>query len=213
MHTSRKKIAKIFPKASKERVKEFYETMNEFADQFAITTETQENFFLAQVLAETGKALSAKRENLNYTPKSLRATFKRYKNNPKWSERDGRTSAHRANQVNIGNVAYAGRIGNGNIASGDGYKFRGGGYFQLTGRANYARMAKVIQRTIGDAVGPENIVSGITEPTMGVLSAMAFWLDNKCYKCKNIDCITKKINRYTDTYQKRKALYKMIAKL
>ena len=213
IHATKEKIAKVFPKASKDRIDEFYNTFSEFAEQFAVTEEVQENFFLAQVLAETGEALNAGRENLNYTPKSLRATFARYRKNPQWSERDGRTSAHKANQVNIGNIAYADRIGNGNIDSGDGYRFRGGGYFQLTGRANYARMASVIQRTTGDAVGPENVEDEITEPTMGVLSALAFWVDNKCFECKDIDCVTRKINRYTHSYEKRKALYLKIAKL
>lgn len=207
------KLETIFHEASESKVNEFYDAFNEFAKPFGITTEVQENFFLAQIVAETGYALEGKRENLNYSCSALKATFGRYKNNPNWAKRDGRCNGHVANQVNIGNIAYADRIGNGDISSGDGYRFRGGGYFQLTGRANYQRMATVIQQTIGDAIGPEGLESEITTPRVGLLSAMAFWLDNKCYKCTHIDCVTKKINKYTDTYQKRKEIYQWIATL
>ena len=210
---TREKLGKIFTTASSKALKDFYYIFLENANDFAITTEFHENAFLAQVLAEVGSDLVSVRENLNYTPGSLRATFSRYRNNPNWSERDGRTSAHSANQVNIGNVAYADRLGNGNIASGDGYTYRGGGYFQLTGRGNYKRMGEVIQQTTGDAVDERNVESEIETVVMGLLSAMAFWLDNECYECTNIDCVTSKINLYTDSYEKRKEYYYTIASL
>ena len=213
IYTSKEKLKKIFYSAPEDKINEFYNVLNEYAKDFAITEEVQENFFLAQIVAETGNALDGKRENLNYTPSALRSTFSRYKNNPNWSERDGRTDDHKANQINIGNVAYADRLGNGDISSGDGYRFRGGGYFQLTGRINYDRMAEVIQQTIGDAIDAENVESEITTPTMGTLTAMAFWLDNGCYRCYDIDCVTAKINRYTDSYEKRRELYLWIASI
>ena len=210
---TREKLAAIFTTASSKALKDFYYIFLENANDFAITTEFHENAFLAQVLAEVGSDLVSVRENLNYTPGSLRATFNRYRNNPNWSERDGRTSVHSANQVNIGNVAYADRLGNGNIASGDGYTYRGGGYFQLTGRGNYKRMGEVIQQTTGDAVDERNVETEIETVVMGLLSAMAFWLDNECYECTNIDCVTSKINLYTDSYEKRKEYYYTIASL
>ncbi len=212
IHTTKKKLKKIFTNATPEDIDAFYDVFNEYAERFMIDTEVRENFFLAQIVAETGYSLKSVRENLNYTPSALISTFSRYKKNPKWSERDGRTSDHKANQVNIGNIAYADRMGNGNIKSGDGYAFRGGGFFQLTGRSNYDRMGEVIQQTIGDAVDGRNVADEITTVTMGLLSAMAFWLDNKCYGCNDINCVTKKINRYTDSYGKRKSIYQQIAK-
>jgi len=209
--TSKQKIRKIFKGATEERIDDFYSTFKEFAKRFSITTEVHENYFLAQIVAETGYKLKGKRENLNYSCKSLKKIFKRYKNNPKWARRDGRCDGHKANQMNIGNIAYAGRIGNGKILSGDGYRFRGGGFFQLTGRSNYRRMSKVIQQTIGDAIGSAGLAYSITETRMSTLSALAFWLDNECYECGHIHCVTKKINRYTDSYKKRKKLYQWIA--
>lgn len=211
--TSVEKLREIFRDASEDKVQEFYLTFNEFAREFRVDAEVNENFFLAQIVAETGYGLDGRRENLNYSESALKSTFSRYKNNPNWANRDGRNSDHAANQVNIGNVAYADRIGNGDIASGDGYRFRGGGYFQLTGRYNYQRMSDVIQQTTGDPIGAEGLEHGITEPQTGVLSALAFWLDNGCYNCTNINCVTEKINKYTDTYQKRKEIYQWIASI
>jgi len=210
---TREKLGKIFTSASEQALDDFYYEFNKYANDFAITTEVQENFFLAEVKAEVGSDLVSVRENLNYSSSSLRATFSRYKSNPNWSERDGRNDDHSADQVMIGNVAYADRIGNGPIDSGDGYFFRGGGYFQLTGRYNYDRMGAVIHQTIGDAVDGTNVASEIETTTMGVLSAMAFWLDNECYSCNDIDCVTTKINKYTDTYDTRKQYYLEIASL
>jgi putative chitinase len=209
--TSRAKVAEIFDEASDSIIDAFYDTFNEFAKEFMVTTEVQENFFLSEVVAETGRALDGKREDLNYSCSALKSTFSRYKNNPNWAQRDGRCDNHSANQVNIGNIAYADRIGNGDIDSGDGYKFRGGGYFQLTGRGNYQRMSDIIQQTIGDAIGADGLADQIINPEMATLSALAFWLDNKCYECPDIDCVTGKINYYTDTYDKRKDIYKQIA--
>ena len=211
--TSYEKIKKIFNKAPESRLKEFYETFNRYGRIFRIANQTQENFFLAQIVAETGYELEGKRENLNYSCDALKKIFSRYKNNPKWAERDGRCNGHSANQVNIGNIAYADRIGNGSIESGDGYRFRGGGYFQLTGRDNYEQIAKVINKLTNENVNINTLADKIVDPKYATLSALAFWYDRKCYQCGDIDCVTEKINKYTDTYQKRKEIYQWIASI
>jgi putative chitinase len=214
IYLSIKKLKDIFYEADDESIYEFYNIFNKYARQFEITTEFHENAFLAQIVAETGYALKSVRENLNYTPSALRSTFSRYSDNPDWSERDGRTDAHPANQIQIGNVAYADRLGNGDIESGDGYLFRGGGYFQLTGRSHYTKMATAINNILGDnLITAEYISEKIINIPMGTLTAMAFWLDNECSECSHIDCITEKINYYTDSYQKRKEIYQWITEV
>lgn len=210
---TRRKIEEIFNDATRERINEFYNTFIQYARDFNINNETQENFFLAQIVAETGYDLVPKRENLNYSCDALKRIFSRYKNNPNWARRDGRCDGHPANQVNIGNIAYADRIGNGGIESGDGYRFRGGGYFQLTGRGNYERNAKVLSEVLGKEITPEEVESEIETVHMALLTAMAFWYDNKCNYCADIDCVTEKINKYTDSYEKRKEIYQWIASL
>ena len=211
--SSFEKISVIFNQASNNDLNEFYDIFSKYARVFNVQNETQENFFLAQIVAETGYGLKGRRENLNYSCSSLKRVFKRYRNNPKWAERDGRCNGHPANQVNIGNVAYANRIGNGDIASGDGYRFRGGGYFQLTGRANYIQISNIINKLTNENVNLDTLAEKITSPKYATLSALSFWYNTNCYKCTDIDCVTEKVNKYTDTYQKRKKIYQWIASI
>jgi putative chitinase len=66
----------------------------------------------------------------------------------------------------LGNFVYASRLGNGDEASGDGYRYRGGGLMQTTGRANYR------------AAGFENNPEALREPANAANSAGRFWIDN-----------------------------------
>lgn len=207
------KVQAIFKSATAEDVEIFAETFNKYSAMFKITKEVHENFFLAQIREEVGPTMQPRRENLNYSCSSLKRVFKWYRKNPKNAKRDGRCNGHKANQRNIGNKAYAHRIGNGDIESGDGYRFRGGGFIQLTGRANYQRIAETMSKVMQKNITARDIESEISEVEVGLLTAMAFWYRNKIYKCKNIDCVTRKVNRYTDSYAKRKAHYLRIASL
>ncbi len=71
----------------------------------------------------------------------------------------------------IANKVYANRMSNGDEASGDGYKFRGRGYIQLTGKANYTLFGKAIGE---DITANPDVVSG----KYALLSAAGFWLNN-----------------------------------
>src|SRR5258706_10657065 len=87
--------------------------------------------FLAQIVHESGN-LQNLEENLRYSAKRLREV---------WPKRfpDGATAeAYAGNAEKLANRVYAGRLGNGDEASGDGWKYRGRGLIQLTGRSNYA---------------------------------------------------------------------------
>ena len=94
--------------------------------------------FFAQTAHETGgfKAFS---ENLNYSADGLNKIF------PKYFKNAGRDSnAFARNPEKIANIVYASRMGNGDEASGDGWKYRGRGALQLTGKANYEAFAKYL---------------------------------------------------------------------
>lgn len=69
----------------------------------------------------------------------------------------------------LANLVYAGRMGNGDLASGDGWSYRGRGLLQLTGRENYAKLSKDLSM---DAVGDPELLNN---PSMAVLSACWFW--------------------------------------
>ena len=92
--------------------------------------------FLSQVAHESGN-FKVLHENLNYSASGLLKVFPRYFN--------ATTAAQFARKPQlIANRVYANRIGNGNEASGDGWNYRGRGYLQVTGRANYKAFSEYI---------------------------------------------------------------------
>ena len=123
---------------------------------------------LAHFLAQTGhesaqfKAVS---ENLNYGAKGLRGIFGKY------FPTDALAAAYERKPEKIANKVYASRMGNGDEASGDGYKYRGRGYIQLTGKDNYKAF---------DATVPEDITANpdLVATQYPLLSAAWFWKKN-----------------------------------
>ena len=114
-------------------------TMKKAMEFYKLTPVRAAHFF-AQTAHETGgfKAFS---ENLNYSADGLNKIF------PKYFKNAGRdANAFARNAEKIANVVYASRMGNGDIASGDGWKFRGRGALQLTGKSNYAEFAKYLDK-------------------------------------------------------------------
>ncbi len=107
-------------------------------------------YVLATAFHETGGHMQPVDENLNYSAAGLRRTFPRY-----FSEEEAKASARQPEA--IANRAYAGRMGNGDAESGDGYRFRGRGLVQITGRANYR--AYGIEERPEAAMQPETAVT------------------------------------------------------
>ncbi len=89
-------------------------------------------YMLATVYHETDKTMCAVSENLNYSASGLLATFGKYFSATQ-------AAAYARQPQRIANRAYAGRMGNGDEASGDGWRYRGRGLVQITGRDNYAK--------------------------------------------------------------------------
>jgi putative chitinase len=113
------------------------------AARFNITNNLRLAHFLSQCGHESG-SWTAVRENLNYSAKGLMGIFKKYFSNATLA------NAYQRQPEKIANRVYANRMGNGDEHSGDGYKFRGRGYIQLTGKENYSKF---------DATVPENIIA------------------------------------------------------
>ena len=165
--------------------------------------------FFAQTAHETGnfKAFS---ENLNYSADGLNKIF------PKYFKNAGRdANAYNRNPEKIANIVYASRMGNGNEASGEGWKFRGRGALQLTGKDNYAAFAKYLNKP--EILDNPDLVA--TEYSFE--SAMFFFDKNKlwdiCDKGINdaaILALTKRINGGThgldDRKQKTKKYYEYV---
>jgi len=211
MKLSKDKVQHIFRHAEPHEVEIFVETFNKYSDKMKFKTEFQVNAFLAQIREEVGYSLTPKRENLNYSCKALKSLFGYYKHHQTEANRDGRCNGHRANQRNIANKAYGGRIGN--KRHNDGWMFRGAGYIQLTGRSNYEQIAAELSIVLGHPFTAEDLAAEMNTVEGALLSAMAFYFTHKLYKAGTIDDMTKIVNAKTPTYKDRKKLYKYIASL
>mgnify|MGYP001309684552 CR=1 FL=1 len=158
--------------------------MSELFPKYEINTNQRIAAFIAQCGHESG-GWTVFSENLNYSAKSLDAVF------PKYFKNAGRNAAEYAKQPEkIANVIYAGRMGN--VNPGDGYKYRGRGPIQLTGKDNYTNFSK----SMGvDVVNNPDIVS--TDKRTALLSAIWFWNKaglNSLADKNDIKTMTKKIN-------------------
>ena len=176
-------IKQIFPNA--KNVDELVSAMNELFPQYDVNTPQRIAGFLAQCGHESG-GFRIMEENLNYSAKSLNAVFGKY------FIRGGRNAEEYARQPEkIANVVYANRMDNGDTASGDGYRFRGRGYIQLTGRYNYTKFANSIGKSVDEVVEYLTTVRGALE------SALWYWDTNDLNKfCDSGDVkgMTKRIN-------------------
>jgi len=111
------------------------------AAKFQINTPLRLAHFLAQCGHESG-GFRATQENLNYSAKGLMGIFKKYFPTQALAEQ------YQRNPQKIASKVYGGRMGNGPESSGEGFKFRGRGYIQLTGKENYTAFGKAINEDI-----------------------------------------------------------------
>jgi len=139
--------------------------------KFGIDTPVELAHFLAQCGHESG-GFRVVNENLNYSAKGLQGIFKKYFPTAVLAEQYQRKPEKIANRV------YASRMGNGDEASGEGFKFRGRGYIQLTGKQNYTAFGKAINEDI--AANPDLVATKYP-----LLSAAWFFSKNCLTKCKD----------------------------
>jgi putative chitinase len=111
------------------------------AAKFELNTPLRLAHFLAQAGHESG-GFKAVNENLNYGAKGLLGIFKKYFPTPE------KAALYERKPEKIANLVYGGRMGNGPEVSGEGYKFRGRGYIQLTGKDNYKAFDTVVAENI-----------------------------------------------------------------
>lgn len=128
-------LRKLCPRLPAEEASEITHLLNEIAPMYGMTNVNLFEEFLATIIEESGE-FSRLSENLNYSAKRLREVW------PSRFPNDAIAAQYAGNPVKLANRVYADRIGNGNEASGDGWKYRGGGAMQLTGKANYLAYAK-----------------------------------------------------------------------
>jgi putative chitinase len=110
-------------------------------EKFGIDGPLRLSHFLSQCAHESGNFKFVK-ENLNYSADGLRKIF------PKYFPTIEAANKYARQPEKIANKVYGNRMGNGDEASGDGFKFRGRGYIQLTGKDNYAAFDKFVDDDI-----------------------------------------------------------------
>lgn len=204
----------LFPDT--KSVNEVVSIIDKYRDKFGLNTDLRMAMFLAQVREEIGSEFKVIRENLNYSPRALMKTYKAF--NEKLANEYGRSGDKKANQVAIANIAYANKLGNGNSdsdgdgdmdADDDGWKYRGAGCLQITGKANFAEVQKRCLKYAGKEMDPDTL-EGF------VVFGMAYWIWRDCYRAADtgdIDNVTAIINRYTNSYASRKEHYNKIRHL
>jgi len=151
----------------------------------SVTTARRLCHFLGQVFVETG-GFAIMVENLNYKdPARLDGIFSAVH-----GSEDARALIRRGPEA-IANRVYANRLGNGDEASGDGWRYRGSGYKQLTGRSNYREIGGVVNL---DLEGNPELAR---EPKTAASVAFAFWDARQCSLLADlgdVEGVTEKIN-------------------
>lgn len=177
---------------------------------FGLNTPLRVAHFLAQVKEEVGSNFKPISENLNYSEEVLAKIFSAFRNND-YANKYGRNSNHKSNQEMIANIAYANKYGNGDINSGDGWRFRGAGCLQVTFKSNYQEVQKRINKYL--PLNKVDILNGkdIYSLKGCVLAGAGYWIWKDIYKKADlgiddfaVDEVTAKINKHTDSYQKRR---------
>lgn len=174
-------------------------------ERFEINTPLRVAHFVSQVKHESGN-FTATQENLNYSANGLRATFSKY-----FPDIDSALKYERKPEA-IANRVYANRMGNLTEASGDGWKFRGRGYLQTTGKNNYGDLSTAMNDP--DIIANPDIVA---TPKYACLSAGYYWHKNKLNLVADkgdaeaiIVEITKKVNGGLIGLDHRRAFFKEI---
>ncbi|HFI1699302.1 TPA: glycoside hydrolase family 19 protein, partial [Escherichia coli] len=183
----------------------------EFSNKFEvcnINTKNRLYHFFAQIYQEVGPTFNLN-EGFNYRPQVLIDKFAYYRNHPQDAQTDGYIPGKQAaNKQSIANRAYGGREGNDDIASGDGWRYRGRGMKQLTFKNNYRSFTNYHERVWGERVDFESKPDLLVETVYAARSALYFWDQNNLFDRadKGIsrevsDSITRIVNRYDNHYE------------
>ena len=178
-------------------IEHWCEALNKILPDYEINTPARIASFIAQTAHESG-GYTALHENLNYKAESLCRVWPRYFN-------AGNANDYAHQPEKIANRAYGGRMGNGDEASGDGWKYCGRGLIQLTGKSNYQAFADSIQTDINEVPAFLQTFEG------AIQSACWFWENNNLNRwadAGDIEKMTQIINGGQLGIDDRKARYR-----
>ncbi|GJD52393.1 hypothetical protein OPKNFCMD_5158 [Methylobacterium crusticola] len=220
---TQKQLKRLFPKAGDEYLQQVAGELNRNLTKYGLGSPLRKAHFFAQLREESGPGLEATVESLSYSPDGLHL-FLYYKLHKKEAEEDGyerdprtRRITRAARQQDIANKAYAGRNGNGNAESGDGWNFRGRGLIQVTGRSTYSQITQQYAALyVEDIANTSNYISFVAKPDLvgdfpySLRSAVCYWAQHKLHLLADrghtdddVDRITRVINKHTKSYKAR----------
>lgn len=194
-------LRKIYPQS--KSIARYCEALHQAMSECGIDTAARACAFLAQVGHESAQ-LNRIEENLNYSAQALRKVFPKYFRTPQ------EASSYAHHPERIANRVYAGRMGNGSEESGDGWKFRGRGLIQITGRDNYVSMSALMGKDL--TVWPDALLM----PLDACCSAALWWKANGLNSVadklvsderKTFETITKRVNGGLNGLEDRWAIY------
>lgn len=201
MNITKEQLAQVLTR--NKNVGELAVVLNKVFPKYEINTPKRAAGFLAQCGHES-LDFTVLKENLNYGAKGLRATF------PKYFPDDATAAKYERKPEMIANKIYASRMGNGDESSGEGFKFRGRGAIQLTGKENYTKFAASIGKSVDETIAYLETLEGAVE------SACWFWKSrnlNATCDADDIVKMTKLINGGTIGLDDRKAHYEKAKKI
>jgi putative chitinase len=174
----------VLPMMNWEKAEWYIPHITTVLPKFSLDTPLRKAHFLAQVAHESG-GLKYSAENLNYSAQGLRSVFGKY------FKTNEIAASYARKPEKIANRVYADRMGNGNEASGDGWKFRGRGLIQLTGKDNYQQFGR--DYSIDCVNNPDLLL----DPQFALASACWFWQKRSLNTFADKDdilMVTKRIN-------------------
>jgi putative chitinase len=175
-------LKQLLPK--NPHVDHWHHALSQLLPDYDINTSQRIAAFIAQCSHESG-GFTALKENLNYRAVTLRKIFSKY------FPTDDLANAFAGKPEMIANRVYASRMGNGDEASGDGFRYCGRGLIQLTGKSNYQSFADSLEMNVEDVPDYLSTFEGATQ------SACWFWESNNLNQYADsgdILTMTKRIN-------------------
>jgi len=201
---TREQLVKIFTKSNYQIIKDGYiDGLLKTMDKHGISENDKRiAMFLAQVSHES-MGFRTVIEVLNMSAKRICAVW------PNRFPNEASAAPYASNPEKLANNVYANRMGNGTEASGDGFRYRGRGLIQVTGKTNYTAFAKSCGKPL------EEVISYLESEEGACESAGWYWNMrnlNPLADAEDILAVTKKINGGTTGLQDRTMLFKDITK-
>ncbi len=220
-------LSAVNPSGTEEMHSEIIAYLNKYARHNDVNTPLRMAHFLSQVAHESH--LNPRREeSIYYRPKTMRRTFGCVGGSKNYDERMDDCSRGRLrpklwtledtyarNPESLGNYVYASRLGNGDETSGEGYKYRGRGMIQLTGKKNYQAFEDYYNRQ--NANDPKSFVENpdllLEDAEFGVASAFHYWHSNNLNSTASngsVCQVTRRVNGGSNGYADRKQKFNKV---